>query len=94
MTDILHDHTILIGGRNISNLRFAYNIDPRAGSNKELQVLTNRLVESSKASNGMDINHEKSKKMVNSNRNQKANINLERISLENVESFKYLGTTL
>ena len=65
---------ILIGGLNISNLRFAYDIDLRAGSNKELQILTNWLVESSKTSNGMDINYEKSKKMVNSKRNQKASI--------------------
>ena len=54
-----------------------------AGSNKELQVLTNRLAESSKA-HVMEINHEKSKTMVNSKSNHKANINLEGISLENV----------
>ena len=51
MINTLHDHTftISIGGRNISNLRFANDIDLISGSNRKLQELTNRLVESSKA---------------------------------------------
>ena len=59
MTNTLHDHTttISIGGRNISNIRFADDIDLIAGSNKELQVLTNRFVVSSIA-HSMAINHE------------------------------------
>ena len=36
----------------------------------------------------MEINHEKSKTMVNSMNNQKANIYQEGISFENVETFK------
>ena len=78
MTKTLHEHTstMSIGGSNISNLRFADDIDLIAGSNKELQVLTNRLAETSKAY-GIEINHEKSKTMVNSKSNQKANIYLE-----------------
>ena len=65
MINTLHEHTstISIGGHNISNLRFADDIDLIAGSNTELQVLTNRLAETSKA-HGMEISHEKSKKMV------------------------------
>ena len=42
----------------------------------------------------MEINYEKSKTMVNSKNNQKANIYQERILLENVETFKYLGAIL
>ena len=51
MINTLHEHTstISIGGRNISNLRFADDIDLIAGSNTELQILTNRLAETSKA---------------------------------------------
>ena len=73
MTITLHEHTstISIDGRNIGNLRFADDIDLIAGSNKELQVLNNRLVVSSKV-HGMEKNHEKSKTMaVNSKNNQK-----------------------
>ena len=77
MTDTLHEHTstISICGRSISNLRFTDDINLIAGSNKELQVLTNRLADISKV-HGMEINHEKSKIMVMSKSNQKANINL------------------
>ncbi|GFS13586.1 retrovirus-related Pol polyprotein LINE-1 [Elysia marginata] len=50
MQDALHQHspTISIGGRPICNLRFADDIDLIAGSQAELQVLTDRLVASSK----------------------------------------------
>ena len=96
MINTLHQHTstISIGGRNISNLRFADDIDLIAGSNTELQVLTNRLAETSKA-HSMEISHENSKKMVNSkNNDQNANIYLDGMLLENVKIFKYLGATL
>ena len=86
--------TISIGGRKISNLRFADDIDLIAGSNTELQDLTNRLVESSK-SHGMEISQEKSKTMVNSKNNDKcAKIYMDGILLEDVKIFKYLGATL
>ena len=47
MINTLHEHTstMSIGGRNISNLIFADDIDIIAGSNTVLQVLTNRLAE-------------------------------------------------
>ena len=96
MLNILHEHssTISIGGRNISNLRFTDDIDLIAGSNRELQELTNRLVESSKA-HGMEISQEKSKTMVNSkNYDKNANIYMDVILLEDVKTFKYLGATL
>ena len=38
-----HISTISIGSRNLSNLRFADDIDLIAGSNDELQTLTNKL---------------------------------------------------
>ena len=86
--------TISIGGRKISNLRFADDIDLKAGSNTELQDLTNRLVESSKA-HSMEISQEKNKTMVNSKNNDKcAKIYMDGILLEDVKIFKYLGATL
>ena len=88
MINTLHEHTstISIGGRNISNLRFADDINLIAGSNTELQILTNRLAETSKA-HGMDISHEKSKTMVNSKKNdQNSNIYLDGMLLENVKT--------
>ena len=86
--------TISIGGQKISNLRFADDIDLIAGNNTELQDLTNRLVESSKA-HGMEISQEKSKTMVNSKNNDKcAKIYMDGILLEDVKIFKYLGATL
>ena len=50
MQDTLQNHksTISIGSREISNLKFADDIDLIAGSNAELQELRNRLVEDSK----------------------------------------------
>ena len=83
-----------ISGRKISNLSFADDIDLIAGSNTELQDLTNRLVESSKA-HGMEISQEKSKTMVNSKNNDKcAKIYMGGILLKDVKIFKYLGATL
>ena len=86
----LHEHTstISIGGKYISNLRFADDIDLIAGSNRELQELTNRLVESSKVY-GIEISQGKSKTMVNSKNDDKnANIYMDGILLEDVKTFK------
>ena len=45
MTDALEDHdgTVSIGGRTITNLRFAYDIDGLAGEKQELAKLAKRL---------------------------------------------------
>ena len=96
MLNTLHEHTstISIGGRTINNLSFADDIDLIAGSNRELQELTNGLVESSKY-HGMEISQEKSKTMVNSqNYDKNANIYMDGMLLEDVKTFKYLGATL
>ena len=95
MIDALHEmpSTISIGGRPINNLRFADDIDLLAGSNDELQELTNRLVDKANAF-GMELNKEKCKVMVNSRNDTSCNINIEGQALEEVNSFKYLGATL
>ena len=49
MTDALQDHegTVSIGGRTITNLRFADDIDGLAGEEEELANLVERLEEAS-----------------------------------------------
>ena len=49
--------SIAIGGRKINNLRFADDIDLIAGSESELQILTNSIEKASTAY-GMEISHE------------------------------------
>ena len=96
MLNTLHDYisSFSIGVRNISNLIFSDDIDLIAGSNIELQELTNRLLESSKA-HGMEISSEKNKTMVNSKNNYKnANIYIDGMILELVKTFKYLKIRL
>jgi hypothetical protein len=95
MRETLQDFhsTISIGGRTISNLRFADDIDLLGGSNAELQDLTNRLTTSA-GSHGMEVSSEKSKVMVNSDRDAHAEITMNGEKLEEVDQFKYLGSTL
>ena len=66
MTDALEDHegTVSIGGRAITNLRFADDIDGLAGEEEELAKLVERLDKASTA-NGMEISAEKTKLMTN-----------------------------
>ena len=51
MTDALEDHegTVSNGGRTITNLRFADNIDGLAGEEEELAKLAERLDKASTA---------------------------------------------
>ena len=77
MLETLENHhtSISIGGRPICNLRFADDIDLMAGTNDELQSLTNKLT-SRAAAFGMEVSAEKSKVMVNSLQNISANIQM------------------
>ena len=67
MTDALEDHegTVSNGGRTITNLRFADDIDGLAGEEEELANLVERLDEASTAY-GMEISAEETKLMTNS----------------------------
>ena len=80
MTDALEDHegTVSIGGRTITNLRFADDIDGLAGEEEELVNLVERLDKASIAY-GMEINTE---------------IKMNGQKLETVTSFKYLGSVI
>ena len=96
MRETLHDFftSISIGGRPLCNLRFADDIDLLGGSETELQDLTTRL-ERAAGAHGMEISSEKSKVMVNSHNQQAAtSIKLNGQELEEVDNFKYLGSTL
>ena len=66
MTDALEDHegTVSIGGRTITNLRFADDIDGFAGEEEELANFIERLDKASTAK-GMEINTEKTKLITN-----------------------------
>ena len=66
MADALEDHegTVSIGGRTITNLRFADDIDGLAGQEQELVKLVNHLEEASTAY-GMQISAEKTQLMTN-----------------------------
>ena len=66
MSDALEDHegTVSIGGRRISNLCFANDIDGLAGEEGELVRLVERL-DSRSTKYGMEISAEKTKLMTN-----------------------------
>ena len=64
MTDALEDHegTVNIGGRTITNLSFADDIDGLAGEEEELAKLVERL-DKDYTYYGMEISAEKTKLM-------------------------------
>ena len=66
MTDTLEDHegTVSIGGRTITNLHFADDIDGLAGEEEELANLIEHLIKASTAY-GMEIKAEKITLMTN-----------------------------
>ena len=66
MTDTLEDHegTVSIGGRAITNLRFAHDIDSFAGEEEELAKLI-ELLDKASTAHGMEISAEKTKLMTN-----------------------------
>ena len=93
MTDALegHESTVSIGGRTVSNLRFADDIDGLAGSEAELAELIRRLNQSCSAF-GMEISAEKTKIMSNTHANEAKNdIIVNGSSLQHVNQFIYLG---
>ena len=95
MTDALEDHagTVSIGGRTITNLRFAADIDGLAGTETELANLVERLDKTSTAY-GMQISAEKTKLMTNNINSISSIIKVSGEKLETVQSFKYLGAMM
>ena len=75
-------------------LVFADEIDLMWSSENELQDFTTRLEEKARAY-GMEVSSEKSKVLVNSiNQNTPIDITMDGQNLEEVDSFKYIGSTL
>ncbi|GFO15285.1 endonuclease-reverse transcriptase [Plakobranchus ocellatus] len=95
MTDALEDHhgTVSIGGRPITNLRFADDIDGLAGNECELASLVERLDKTS-SNFGMEISAEKTKIMTNSKESSKKEIKVNGQILESIRKFKYLGSII
>ena len=90
ITDVLEDHegTVSIGGRTITNLQFADDIDGLAGE-EDLAKSVECLDKTSQAY-GMEISAGKTKLMTNtSGVNTEIKVNGQK--LETVTSFKYLG---
>ena len=95
MTDAPEDHqgTVSIGGRTITNLRFADDVDGLSGKEEELASLVDRLDKTS-AAFGMEINAEKTKLMTNNAKGISIDIRINGEKLDGVDSFKYLGAVV
>ena len=95
MTDALEDHegTVSIGGRTITHLRFADDIDGLAGEEEELANLVERLDEAP-TGYGLEISAEKTKLMINNTSGINTEIKVNGQKLETVTSFKYLGSLI
>ena len=95
MTDDLEDHegTVSIGGRTITILHFADDIDRLAGEEEELAKLVEHLDKASTAY-GMKISAEKTKLMTNNASGINTEIKVNGQKLQTVTSFKYLGSVL
>ena len=93
MTDALEDHKgiVSIGGRAITNLRFADDIDGFAGE-EELAKLVEHFDKASTAY-GMEISAEKTKLMTNTSGNT-TEIKVNGQKLETVTRLKYLGSVI
>uniref|UniRef100_A0A8C3S7B0 Reverse transcriptase domain-containing protein n=1 Tax=Chelydra serpentina TaxID=8475 RepID=A0A8C3S7B0_CHESE len=95
MTDALEDHicTVSIGGRTISNLRFADDIDGLAGREDELANLVKQLDETC-TKYGMEISAEKTKLMANKHDGISSHITVSGQELKTVKQFKHLGAII
>ena len=93
MTDALEDYegTVSIGGKTITNLCFADDIDGLAGKEEELANLVEHLDKASTAY-GMEISAEKTKLMAHNTNGINTEIKVNKQRLETVTSFKYLGS--
>ena len=95
MSDALeeHDGKVSIGGRNITNLRFAADIDALAEEEQELEALEERL-DKTCTRYKMEISAEKTKLMTNSANGTQREIKVKGQKLGTVTSFKYLGAVV
>ena len=85
-----HEGTVSIGGRTMTNLRFADDIDRRVGQEQELVKLVIHLEEASTAYE-MQISEEKTRLITNNTNGISTDITIYNKKLETVRSFNYLG---
>ena len=95
MSDALeeHDGKVSIGGRNITNLRFADDIDALAEEEQELEALV-ESVDKTCTRYKMEISSEKTKLMTNSAVGIQREIKVKGQRLGTITSFKYLGAVV
>ena len=97
MSDALeeHDERVSIGGRNITNLRFADDIDALAEEELKLEVLVESLDKTcTRYKYKMEISAEKTKLMANSANDIQREIKVKGQKFGTVTSFKYLGAVV
>ena len=95
MADALADHegTVSIGGRTITNLRFADDIDGLAGQEQELVSLMKHL-DGVFTTYDMQIHAKKAQLITNNANGISTDITIDNKKPETVLSFKYLGAIL
>ena len=95
MSDALeeHDGKVSIGDRNITNLRFADDIDALSEEEQELEALVESL-DKTCTRYKMEISAEKTKLMKNSANGIQREIKVKEQKLGTVTSFKYLGAVV
>ena len=95
MTDALEDHggSVSIGGRTLTILRSADDIDALAEKEEELVKLVNHLDKAS-TTYGMEISAEKTKLMTKNIKGISLDIRIGGPKQETVQSFKYLGSVV
>ena len=95
MSDALeeHDGKVSIGGRNITNLRFADDIDALTEEEQELEALVESL-DKTCTRYKMKISAEKTKLMTNSANGIQREIKVKGHVLGTLTSFKYLGAVV
>ena len=88
-----HDGKVSIGGRNITNLRFADDIDALAEEELELKALVESL-DKTCTRYKMESSAEKTKLMTNSANGIQTEIKVKGQKLATVTRFKYLGAVV
>ena len=93
MSDALEEHDGKVSSRNITNLRFADDIDALAEEEQELEALVESL-DKTCTRYKMEISAEKTKLMTNSANGIQREIKVKGQKLGTVTSFKYLGAVV
>ena len=88
-----HDRKVSIGGRNITNLWFADDIDALAEEEQDLEALVESL-DKTCTRYKMEICAEKAKLVTNSASGIQREIKVKGPSWDTVTSFKYLGAVV